>query len=228
MKKQMAFRRVLFVVQMMVLVLTFAGQPVYAADPDNFKNQDLEAMAFPNNKKGCGKRAAMHVAVANMYKQGKPAGEILKFKIAEEMIQKMYDRIKESGLTQANLDNIKSYKDCIAGSEPVKDEEKELELASVHKSCTALADVVLGTLESIQSRRKEDTAVELYASQKLDLMDTPFEEFGVKDNEYVQSEVAGNPAEGIVRRLYAVAGKTSYDDAVEHGNMIVVGCFMAR
>lgn len=186
---------------------------------------NIEEKMFPNNKKGCGMRSGFNFAMIKSYQNGDSPSGIANFKMLEPMITKTFDAIRENGVSQAHINNITEYQECIKSSQPVNDPEKELLLVSRHTSCSEFADVVLGTLNGIQSRQKIETILTKYQEKKIDFADTGFENLTFKgEKENMPENMVQDPLPMFIKQIYSFS-ETSYDNAVEQGVGMVIGCF---
>ena len=88
-----------------------------------FMPLDIEKIAYPNTKDGCGQRAAMFFAVSQKYKEGADPISLVDMKILEPLVTKIYATIREKGLEKASLDSMKEYQRCVK-SAPLYEKKK--------------------------------------------------------------------------------------------------------
>lgn len=201
--------------------------PSYAQGVGEGGDIDIEGSLFPNTKKGCEMRAQFNYAMIKSFQNGDSPSSIANFKMLEPLIEKTFNTVKTNGVSQAHINSISEYKACVQGAQPVKNPEKELLLVSKHASCTKLTDVILGSLEGIQSREKLETIQGRYAAEKIEFIDTGYENFSFKGQELPDTEVQ-NPVPMFIKSLYDVGQEKSYDTAVEQGAGIIMGCFSGK
>lgn len=209
------------------IVLSTSVMPVHAQGVGEGINIDIEATLFPNTKKGCEMRSEFNFAMIKSFQNGDSPESIANFKMLESLVAKTFETIKSQGAAQAQINSINEYVSCVHGSKPVKDPEKELLLVSKHTACTKLAGVVLGTLESIQTREKLETIQARYANENIDFIDTGYENYSFQGQDMPDTQLK-NPVGFFIGQIYDVSQSRSYDDAVAQGAGVVMGCFTGK
>lgn len=203
--------------------IAFSAYPAKAQGVGEGIELNIEEKLFPNTKKGCEMRSGFNFAMIKSYQNGDSPSGIASFKMLEPMITKTFDTIRENGVSQAHINNVTEYQECIKTAQPVGDPEKELLLVSKHTSCSEFADVILATLSGIQARQKIETILEKYKEKKIDFADTGFEDLTFKGEDLPENMVQ-DPLPMFIKQIYGFS-ETSYDNAVEQGAGMIIGCF---
>lgn len=207
-----------------VISFVFPAQAQGVADGINI---DIEKELFPDTKKGCEMRVQFNFAMIKSYQNGDSPDGMVNFKMMEPIIEKTFEMIRKNGISQAHINSLDEYKKCVSSAKPVRNPEKELLLVSKHTACSKFTDVILGTLDGIQNRKKQETVLERYASENIDFIDTGYEQFTFAEAELPEGQKQ-NPVPFFIKRLYNSAQSSSFDAAVEQGAGMVMGCFSNR
>ncbi|MGH1456784.1 MAG: hypothetical protein ACRBDI_08380 [Alphaproteobacteria bacterium] len=202
------------------IVAQEGGDPAEIAQADAKKNNkgfvpitedDLLARVFPDDKSSCTMKASLFTVISKKYTDGAVIEEFVSMAVLKPVLESYYTQIRDSGLTQATLANIKEYQNCARSAKAHEDSAKERELSAKHRACVKFADVMLGTLNSIQRRQSASTVIEKYQSNPINMKGTAFGELD-------------NSVEMFIGQLYKIAQKKSYDDAVSLGQGLVASC----
>ena len=177
-----------------------------------FEPFDLEELAFGKDKRGCGRKAGMTIAMLQLYKEGESTDDLTQMKIIEPFIEGVMQKIREKGPEQTVIDNLKEYNTCVDSAEKMDDPEDEMNIALKSSSCKEMNLMLLDVLDSIKKRRKSATVLDKYQRSPPDLQWTPFG--SVPD-----------PAIFIVGQLYEEANEKSYEDAVQLAGGFSAVCY---
>ncbi len=209
-------RNILFLFFVLSLAVSSLCLPqiAHAQGVDDFDDIDIEAIAFPNTKQGCAKKTSFFVAVTDNFTHGTDPSELGSMKIMKPLVQKIYEDLGKKGVAKASLDAIEDYQKCAAHADKEKDEAKEQEQERIYKSCSAINDVLIGTLKAAKSGRSKDSVLSKFKYKKLDVSGTSME--GMED-----------PSVYLVERIYQRAEK-SYDSAVDFAVKVSVDCLNQR
>ncbi len=173
---------------------------------------DVEKHAYSNDKKGCGRKAAMFVAALQTYKEGLAVSEFTDMKIIQPILESHYKNIREKGIEKAVIDNMQEYNQCVAAAPPNKDHKREMDMALQHNGCTKLNKALLETLDSIKKRKDVNRLMDKYQRESPTYDWTSFE--GVPD-----------PMLYMIAKLYTAAEEGSYEDAVMLAATFGVVCY---
>ncbi len=178
---------------------------------DLFKTTDIEKIAYPDDKNGCGMKSTMFVIMSGYYASGKSVEEIANNKITVPLIESIYKRIKKNGIEEATLNNMKEYKKCVANAKANKDPSREYDMSLKHDACAQLNDAILDTLEAIKRRKSLNRIVDKYGKEQVDFSGTI-----LKDLQ--------NPILLFVNQLYKASKTKEYKDIVTMGAGFSVAC----
>ncbi len=202
------------------IVAQEGADPAQLAQADAKKNnkgfaplteEELLSKIFPEDKSSCTVKANLFTAIGKKYSDGDALEDFVSVAVFRPVMERYYTQIRESGLVQASLDNIREYQNCVKSAKPHKDAKKEKELATKHRKCVKFSKVVLETLDAIKRRKSASSVIENYQNNPLDMSGTVFGE-------------VSNPVVMFMGQLFKIGKTQSYDDAVWMGQAFVASC----
>lgn len=178
---------------------------------DFFKERDIKTLIFSNDRRGCAMKSSFFYVASNLYEQGVSVEEASGFKVAEPLFAEIYDTIKEEGLEQATIDNLKDFEACMENAPKDPNPEIEYEQQQKFEPCRKLNAIVIDTLDSIDKRQKADTVINRHSRENLDLSETVYK--NVPD-----------PAALFIGKLYEANQKEGRQGAASMAMALTLGC----
>ena len=187
---------------------TKAGAPKEAAVP-----YDIEKKIYTDDKQGCERKAGMFVLLAQKYKAGESLDNMSQMKMSAPLLDKVYERIRLSGLEKATINNMKEYSTCITSAKPHKSQKKERDLTLKHSACVQFNDIILATIDGIKKRKKPETLMMKYEKNSPDMTWTNY---------------AGLPDVSlyVIASLYKASKTQKYGDVVQAASKMSADCYL--
>ncbi len=218
-----------------LIITLWAGVPLYAqntnADPaqaapdrppegktaeqkiqDNL-DRDIEHYAKARNKRECARQSQLFTAAVEKYKEGVPVNEVTDVKMFEPLFENIYATLREKGIDQASMDNMREFQNCMDTVKQHRDPEREYDMAVKYGGCKKLNAMILDTLQAIKDGQSVDSVMNKYQAKKLSLSGTQYEKLE-------------NPALFFIGKIYKVAQDGEYSDAVQVGSNISTACML--
>ncbi len=185
------------------------------ADPDIMEHDlDLEEMAFPDNKKGCGMRYAFFQMTTDAYREGQSVQELSPYAGFQPLMDDVYASLRAQGVDKAVRQSMKDYAKCVEDAPDASNPSREYDMAIVHIPCSQMSLLMLDTLAAIKRGQSYGDYLQNGRYSHINFEDTSFE--GVRE-----------PMAFFAAQLFDMSKNTQDDaDLSSAAAKMTLGCFM--
>ncbi len=179
-----------------------------------FRPIDIVNEIYPEDKSGCKMKTSIFFILANKYIEGLPENEALGGnRMMGPLVKHVYSKVKEMGYTEALLQNMKDYQECVKKAKPNKNRSIEYDLMVKHEPCVKLSSALIDTIEAVKYRKSVKYIYDKYASdnEELDFYHTSYRDLP-------------DPVFMFIGNVYDEYKKNGYEAAVSLASVLSMAC----